>query len=483
MPASRELKPKTSHLKPSEVRVRIAPSPTGPFHIGTARTALFNWLFARQSGGKFILRVEDTDKERSGIKWEKEIMDGLTWLGLTWDEFYRQSERTEIYKKYLEKLLADSHAYYCCCTKEDLEGERQAMISQGLPAKYQGHCRNLAKPPPGKAPQVIRFKTQEAKVEFKDVIRGTVKFDAGLFGDMVIAKDLNMPLYNFAAVVDDEEMKITHVIRGEDHLSNTPKQILLQKALGFREPEYAHMPLILAADRSKLSKRYAESSFSEYIEKGYLPEALVNFLALLGWHSKEDKEVFTKEELIKEFDLKRVQKAGAVFNPEKLDWLQKEHLKLLSVDEITNRLEPLLKEKGIKIAKAFLGKIAEVEKRRIKTLKEFPDSAGFFFKLPDYKMELLMRQNETKEKTKKVLEETLATVEKIKEENFNRDGLAPALADIISREGRGAVLWPLRVAVSGLGASPDPLEIIDVLGKRESERRIKIAIERIKSEK
>ena len=327
-----------------EIRVRFAPSPTGLFHLGSGRTALFNWVYARKLGGKFILRIEDTDRERSKPEFEKGIYESLRWMGLDWDEGpdvggefgpYRQTERLHIYREYLEKLIKENWAYYCYCTKEELEEEREAMISQGLPAKYSGHCRNLTEAPAGKTPQLIRFKTPEMRVEFKDIIRGNVSFDSSLFGDIPLAKDLDTPLYNFAVVVDDELMHITHVIRGEDHVSNTPKQVLFQKALGFKELTYAHLPLILAADRSKLSKRYAETSLFEYEKQGYLSEAMVNFLILLGWHPKNDKEIFTIPELVEAFELERVQKAGAIFNEDKLLWINGEHIKIANPQKIS----------------------------------------------------------------------------------------------------------------------------------------------------
>ena len=478
-------------LKP--VRVRLAPSPTGPLHIGTVRTAIFNWLFARQNGGKFILRIEDTDSERSKKEYEKEILEGLEWLGLNWDEGpevkgdgylgeyapYRQSERGGIYGKYLEKLLDEKRAYFCYCTKEEIEAERQVMSSQGLPPKYGGHCRDLKEPPPGKKPQVIRFKTPEAKVEFRDLVRGKVVFDASLFGDLVIAKDLNTPLYNFAAVVDDSEMKISHVIRGEDHLSNTPKQILLQKTLGFEEPQYAHLPLILNPDRSKMSKRFAETSFLDYKKAGYLPAALFNFLALLGWHPKDDRELLTVDELIKEFDLKRAQKAGAVFNGEKLDWLQKEHLKGLSTDEIADYVEPILKEKNIGTTREFLKKVVDIERTRLKTLDELTDIGSFFFKTPDYDVKLLVWQEESINGIKEVLGEVLDIISGIKSENPDKDSLKNALSEVIEKRGRGVVLWPLRVALSGQAASPDPFDIMDVIGPGETVKRIEKAIDKI----
>lgn len=482
--------------------MRLAPSPTGPLHIGTARTALFNWLFARQQNGVFILRIEDTDVARSEKKYELELIEGLRWLGLEWDEGpsdadehgsstqmnadkrdfgpYRQSERKDIYEKYLKKLLEEKRAYFCYCTKEDLEAERQAMMAQGLPPKYGGHCRNLSEPPKGKEPQVIRFKMPEVKVEFKDLVRGAVIFDAALFGDIAIAKDIKNPLYNFAAVVDDEEMKISHVIRGEDHLSNTPKQILLQKALDFGEPIYAHLPLILSADRSKLSKRFAETSLLDYKRQGYLPEAVVNFCAFLGWHPKGDREVFSPDELIGEFDLKRVQKAGAVFDVKKLEWLQKKHLEKLSGEEIVNKLRPVLEAAGITTTtKAFLTNVVSVERERITTFGDFADTAGFFFQLPEYQPTLLAWQKEDLSKVKIVLEKTAKILDGL--EGFKKNIIGEALVPLIEQEGRGSVFWPLRAALSGLPASPDPMEIAEILGKKEVLRRLEVAIEKLRN--
>ncbi|MBU6500940.1 MAG: glutamate--tRNA ligase [Patescibacteria group bacterium] len=479
------------------IRVRLAPSPTGRLHIGTARIALVNWLFARQHNGTFVLRIEDTDKERSKKEYEEDLFLGLRWLGLEWDEGpalatndkkrsavestcgpYRQSERTEIYEKYLNRLLDEGKAYYCYCTKEDLEAEKQAMLAQGLPPKYGGHCRNINQQPAGKEPQVIRFKTPEGKIEFKDLIRGNMAFDGSLFGDIVIAKDLKTSLYNFAATVDDEEMHISHVIRGEDHLSNTPKQILIQKALGFKEPEYGHLPLILNPDRSKMSKRFADTALSEYISRGYLPEAIVNFLALLGWHPKDEREIFSLKDLVKEFDFKRIQKAGAVFNQDKLDWLQKEYMKNLSTEEITDQLMEILKNKNVSTDKDFLKKIIEIERPRLTTLNEFYSVAGFFFRLPEYDAKLLVwRETENIEKIKNILNLSTAIIKSSK--NIDRATLAASFAELINKEGRGSVLWPLRVALSGQAASPDPLEIIEALGKEESERRIKMAITKL----
>lgn len=475
------------------VRVRLAPSPTGSLHIGTARTALFNWLFARQNNGKFVLRIEDTDRERSEKKFENEILAGLKWIGLGWDEGpienqdgdlgnygpYRQSKRAEIYKKYLQRLLDEKKAYYCYCAKEELEAERQAMIADGLSPKYNGHCRNLINSPAGRKPQVIRFVTSETKIEFTDLIRGKVIFDGSLFGDQVIAKNLEAPLYNFAVVVDDETMEISHVIRGEDHLSNTPKQILMQKALDFETPVYAHLPLILAADRSKLSKRYAETSLLDYQEKGYLPGALLNFIALLGWHPEGNEEVMSRHEMVEKFDIKKIQKSGAVFNPEKLSWLNGQHIKNLSNRELLGLLNAELKEKNIFAKEEFMLKLIEVEKNRLKTTKDFIPQTDFFFELPNYETKLLKWKDESLPEVETSLSKSLRVIEKIGEDEFTDKKIREVLESLIGSTGRGQIYWPLRVALSGQRASPDPAEIGSIIGKEETARRIKLALEKV----
>lgn len=507
------------------VRVRMAPSPTGPLHVGGARTTLFNWLFARKHGGAFILRIEDTDKERSEKKYETEILEGLAWLGLDWDEGpladggrlpvvdekgeygpYRQSARTAIYKKYLEQLLEKGDAYYCYCTKEELEAQRQALVAQGLPPKYNGRCRALTSPPPGAKPEVIRFKVPETKVEFHDLVRGKVSFDAALFGDIIIAKDLDNPLYNFAVVVDDALMEISHVIRGEEHLANTPKQILMQRALRFPEPVYAHIPLILNPDRSKMSKRFADTALLQYRERGYLPEAVLNFLALLGWHPKDDREVLSAKDLIKEFDLARVQQAGAIFNEEKLNWLNREHIKKMTGKQLVRAVKPFLERTDFSAGAAiaaggtagatramgsgtaaaneeFLEKFVAVERTRANTLADFITNGRFFFALPEYEKELLIWKESSQKEAAAALKVIEEAVTKIGAKEFNRETLSAAVTYTITTvDGkRGSVLWPLRVALSGQKASPDPLEIMEVLGKEESLRRIALAREKLAS--
>ncbi|MCX6765208.1 MAG: glutamate--tRNA ligase, partial [Candidatus Nealsonbacteria bacterium] len=339
--------------KKAKVITRFAPSPTGLFHIGSARTALFNYLFARNKGGQFILRIEDTDKERSKPEFEKDIIDSLDWLGIKSDNGpIRQSERIEIYKKYLEKLLKDNKAYYCFCTPEELDAVRQDQSSRGVSPKYTGKCSNLSKEETEKnlkdgKKSVIRFRTPIRKVKFKDLVRGEIEFDGSLIGDFVIAKDLETPLYNFTVVVDDSEMAISHIIRGEDLLPNTPKQIFLEDALGFPQPQFAHLPLILGPDRSKLSKRHGATSVTEYRQKGYLPEVIVNFISFLGWNPGTDKEVYSLKELEQDFSLENISKGGAIFNVKRLDYLNGLYIRQKSLKELTELCIPFLVEKNL----------------------------------------------------------------------------------------------------------------------------------------
>jgi glutamyl-tRNA synthetase len=464
------------------VRVRFAPSPTGPFSLGNARTALFNWLFARHEGGAFLLRIEDTDKERSKKEYEKILLDGLKWLGFEWDEEpWRQSERLPVYKKYLERLLAEGKAYYCFCAPEELDAERQALLSQGLPPKYGGRCRTIpvaeTKERLKKEPAVIRFRTPEKEVVFTDMVRGRVAFDLGLIGDIVIAKDLESPLYNFAVVVDDYEMNITHVIRGEDHLSNTPKQIAIAEVLGIEPPHYAHLPLILGPDRKKLSKRYLETSLLDYRDRGYLKEAVLNFMVLMGWHPEEDREVLSVEEMLKEFTFKRVAKSGAVFNPEKLDWLNAHYIKNSPPEKLVEEAAPFLPEAWRKDG-AFLAKVLGAERERAKRLSDFKDLAGFFFALPDYEARKLIWRETPVVAISDNLRFTLDVLAKIPPA-AGKETIENYLMTVAEKRGRGEVLWPLRVALSGQDASPGPADIIAVLGLEESIRRIQVAIAKL----
>jgi glutamyl-tRNA synthetase len=467
------------------IRVRMAPSPTGHLHIGTVRTALFNWLFARQNGGMFVMRIEDTDPERSQKEYETEIIEGLAWLGISWDEGpneggpygpYRQSERTEIYASYLRKLLDRGDAYYCYCTKEELEAEKQVLIAQGLPPKYSGHCRNLKEPPAGKRPQVIRFKVPETKVEFHDLIRGTVTFDAGLFGDVVIAKSLNEPLYNFAVVVDDALMEITHVIRGEDHLSNTPKQILIRRAFGFSEPVYAHIPLILNPDRSKMSKRFSDTAVMDYRDRGYLPAALLNFLSFLGWHPKGEEDILTADELIAQFDLSRVQRTGAIFDQKKLDWLNREYLRKMSDGELAAAAAPFFVAAQLSEDSDKVRRVIAVVRDRATTLHDLAEDAKMFFSVPPYDPQLLVWKRAEPASVVPALRRAREAVAALSDGRFLRPEISSAIANITDPEHRGEILWPLRVALSGAASSPDPVDIMFAIGREESLRRIDAAI-------
>lgn len=470
------------------------------------------------------MRIEDTDVERSKPEFEKDIIENLEWLGLDWDEGppsaeqrgqnaelrgnltnsqresassprlsagpygpYRQSERTEIYKKYLEKLLAEHHAYYCFCTKEELEEERQARLAQGMPPKYGGKCRGLTAEEAQKRTlkgesAIIRFKTPETKISFHDLIRGLITFDMNLVGDFAIAKSVTEPLYNFSAAVDDEEMEISHVLRGEDHIANTPKQIVLQKALEFNEIHYAHFPLILDADRHKMSKRYSAAGVGEYRQQGYLPEALFNFLALLGWRaSEDDKEIMAKEELITKFDLRRVQKGGAVFSIEKLDWMNGQYIKFmgsLTLIEKIREFTALPKD----LNDRELIKIADLAKSRMKKLTEFEPLSKFFWELPEYQAELLVWKSTPRSQILANLRDAAEILSGVRDADFEKTALEQALQKLAAERGMGAVLWPIRAALSGSEYSPGPYEIMDILGKKRTLERLTTAIKKLENE-
>ena len=480
----------------------MAPSPTGPLHVGGARTTLFNYLFAKKNKGKFVLRIEDTDTQRSEQKWTDEIINELRWLGIEWDEGpdiggefepYKQSQRLDIYEKYLKKLLEEKKAYYCFCSEEELENKRQEQMSRGVAPKYDGKCAHLPdeivkKNLEEKKPSVIRFGVHNKKIKFNDLVRGEVEFDAGLLGDVVIAKDFNTPLYHFAVVVDDFLMQISHVIRGEEHLSNTPRHILLQEALGFYQPTYAHLPLMLNTDRSKLSKRQGDVALSDYHGQGYLPEALVNFMVLLGWNPGTEKEVFSLPQLVKEFSIEKVQKAGAIFNIQRLDYLNGLYIREKPIEKLTELCIPYLKEAGLlvqgQISQNKLQEIVEVSRTRMKKLSDIVSLSDFFFtnKLA-YDKDLLkwqkMGDGEVKDSlifSEKILSEikkwdlkNLETELFAGSEGFNSEKNYP-------EKNKGYLLWPLRVALSGKDSSPSPFEIADILGKEKTLKRIEDAI-------
>lgn len=506
------------------VRTRFAPSPTGPLHMGNARTALFSYLFAKQERGDFILRIEDTDKERSKKEWERDLLDNLEWLGLQWDEGpekggfgpYRQSERTEIYREHLEKLLKEQKAYWCYCSAEELEAQRQDQASRGETPRYSGRCRTLSPKEreenlkSGK-PAVIRFIVEPKKTVFKDLIRGEIAFDNALSGDMIIAKDLETPLYNFTVVVDDHLMRITHVIRGEDHISNTPKQLLLQEALGFpQEIQYAHLPLLLGEDKTKLSKRHGDNSVTRFRKEGYLPEAMVNFLALLGWNPGDEREVFTLQGLISEFSLERVQKGNAVFSLQRLDWINGYYIRQKDAKTLAKLTLPYLKEAGLletngngeqkgfslKLQKAnpytvketgegvsleFLSEVVALHQERLKKLSEIAQVADFFFKKDlDYAKDILpwkgMSDREVGESLNKAKELLLG----FKEQDWTKEKLEKVLLKEAEATGdKGRLLWPLRVALTGRKASAGPFEVASILGGEKTFLRIDQAIAKV----
>ena len=526
-------------IKPGEIRVRIAPAPTGFLHIGTARTALFNYLFAKKYEGVFIVRIEDTDVERSKPEYEADILMNLKWLGLEWDEGptlsnqnkkyigdrgpYRQSERREIYAKYLKKLLDEDKAYYCFCSEEELEAQRQYQLSIGEPPRYSGKCSNLSKEITKKylaegRPSVIRFRVPAKKVEFEDLIRGKIEFDTDLMGDIVIAKNLFTPLYNLACVIDDYEMQISYVIRGEDHISNTPKQIILQEAFGLPSPKYAHLPLILGPNRAKLSKRHGAVSVSEYRKQGYLPEAIINFMAFLGWNPGGNREIYSLASLIKEFSLENVQKGGAVFNIKRLDFLNGFYIRQKSIEKLTELslsyliekrlITPIFKERqyppaygakeiipkykisesGEEISLDFLQKTIAIYQERLKKLSEIPELTDFFFKEKlEYEKDLLKWEKMTDKEIKSSLDKLEKILSKIKTEEFNRVELekillpeAEKFAENLDKgKNRGYLLWPLRVALTGKKSSAGPFEIAEILGKEKTLKRIREAKKRI----
>lgn len=463
-----------------KIRVRFAPSPTGPLNIGGVRTALFNWLFAKKMVGDFILRIEDTDIQRSEKKFEEDIQKSLVWLGLEWNELYRQSERIEIYESYLLSLLEKKQAYYCFCTEEELEAEYNSQLAQGITPKYGGRCERIPKEEAEerakKEKAMIRFRTPEKEISFHDLVRGKITFDAKLIGDFIIAKGIKEPLYNFANVVDDFEMNITHVIRGEEHTSNTPRQIVMQESLEFPPLVYAHLPLILGQNKKKLSKRDLAKSILDYRKEGYLPESILNFLVLLGWHPQKDREVLSVKEMIEEFGFERVQKAGGIFNPEKLDWLNGHYIREKSVEELTHLLLPIIPE-GWKSDNERLRKAVEMEKDRIKRLDEFPRIADFFFSIPEYDKNILVWKNSDEKTAVEVLESFKKEIS-LKNEIRSKEDVENILNSLAEKFGKGPVFWPVRAALSGKSASPGPVELAFALGKKEILYRISFALEK-----
>ncbi len=443
-----------------QVVTRFAPSPTGSLHIGGSRTALFNYLYARKHNGRFILRIEDTDKARSSTAFESEIIKAMEWLSLKYDEMYRQSEREEIYKKYIEILLKNDNAYI---SKEDTGGDEN------------------------KRSEVIRFKNPNEKVTFDDLIRGEVTFDTSDLGDFIIARSIDEPLYHLTVVVDDKEMGVTHVIRAEEHISNTPRQLLIIRALGFEEPKYAHIPLILAPDKSKLSKRHGAVSTLDYRDKGYLPDAVINYLALLGWNPGTEQEIFSKQELIEFFSISQVQKGGAIFSEEKLSWINKAHLKNLSKIELRDQIQ-----KRINANYKALGKTTEIDESQAEMVRDlfserisvFCDidewqkngELDFIFNDPNISKEEIVWKDSTIESTILHLNFIEEKLNNLSESEFKYERIKSAIWEYADEKGRGEVLWPFRFALSGQKKSPDPFSLAEVFGRDTTLKRVKNAV-------
>jgi glutamyl-tRNA synthetase len=423
---------------------RFPPSPTGFLHVGRARTALFNYLFTKHTGGKMVFRIEDTDKERSKKEYEENIIECLKWLGITYDSGpFRQSERNEIYTKYLKKMLENGSAYI----SKETEGDRS---------------------------EVIRFKNPNKKITFTDLIRGDVTMDTTDLEDFVIARSMEEPLYHLTVVVDDHEMGVTHVIRGDDGISNTPRQILIQEGIGAQRPLYAHIPLILAADRSKLSGRHGAVSVTEFRDMGYLPEAFINFLALLGWNPGTEQEIFSMDELVKIFSLEKVQKAGAIFNVEKLNWFNKKYIEKLDNVTLMKHAEKFIPKD---VPQKYLSTLAPLIKEKISYFAQIPElfkgELSFVYGTGKYPKEKLMWKQETDiSASKNNLKLVIDVISNMKDTQFNAADIKSQIWPLAEKIGKGNVLWPMRFALSGQDRSPDPFVISAILGKEETLARL-----------
>jgi len=462
------------------IRVRFAPSPTGFLHIGGARTALFNWLYAKSHNGTFILRIEDTDRERSTDEYIEAIIEGMKWLGLEWNEGpFRQTDRFDIYRSYVEKLLKEGKAYHCYCSPEELEAKRKEAMSQGRALKYDGKCRDLKEPVKGVAP-VVRFRMPaEGQTIVDDLIKGSVTFENEQLDDLIILRSDGTPTYNLTVVVDDVDMKITHVIRGDDHLNNTPRQLQLYKAFGYAVPQFAHLPMILGSDKARLSKRHGATSVMAYYDMGYLPGALVNYLVRLGW-SYGDQEIFSIEELIKYFSFVNVGKAAAVFNPEKLLWLNSQYMiNSLSSDLAKLVIPFLVKDGAISEGRAldmdWLSKAIDTLKERSKTMIELAGSLRYYI-AEDVVYDAKAKEKFLNDSSRGMLAELKEGMGSLSD--FSEAELEGLFKAIVERHGvkLGALAQPVRVALTGGTQSPGIFEVIAVLGREKTLRRLERAI-------
>jgi len=485
---------------PEPIRVRYAPSPTGFPHVGNIRTALFNWLFARHSSGRFIVRIEDTDVARRVEGAVEAILASLRWLGLDWDEGpevggnygpYFQSQRLDKYKAVAEQLVAQGNAYYCYCSPERLEAMRAEQVRRKQPPGYDRHCRNLSdterkqKQAEGITP-VVRFKTPlEGQTRFHDLIWGDVVFDNSTLDDFVLLKSDGYPTYHLANIVDDHLMAISHILRAEEWLASTPRHCLLYDALGYARPNFAHLPMILGPDRSKLSKRHGAVSITEYREQGYLPEAMVNFLALLGWSLDDKTEIILRDQLVQNFSLERISKTAAIFNIEKLNWMNGVYIRSLTPDDFAQRALPFL-EKGLPpevkrpLPSDYVRRMTPLIRERAKTLAEVPQLADFFFIEMEYDYSLLISKGMTREVTIKALEASELRLSQL--DSFDEQSLEALLRPLAEELGlkTGQLFGSLRVAVTGKTATPPLFQTMAVLGRERCLNRIEVALDRLR---
>ncbi|HHL40495.1 MAG TPA: glutamate--tRNA ligase [Deltaproteobacteria bacterium] len=457
------------------VRTRFAPSPTGYLHIGGARTALFNWLFARHHKGRFILRIEDTDLARSTEESIEAILDGMRWLGLDWDEGpYFQSRRSGLYSEHARRLLDSGAAYRCWCTPDELAHRREKALAGGRPPGYDGRCRDRTDAPDG--PFALRFRVPAGSTVVNDAVKGATAFDHAQLEDFVIVRSDGTPTYNLCVVVDDATMDITHVIRGDDHLNNTPKQILLYEALGYKPPVFAHLPMILGADGTRLSKRHGAASVTAYREAGYLPHALVNYLARLGW-SHGDEEIFSLDELVEKFSLDAVGRSSSIFNPDKLRWLNQHYIKQTPPGELAALLAPFLKALGVDAGgDDRLERIAATLRERASDLREMAESALFYFgDEVEYAPEAARRfLTADRAEPFRLLIEALSSLD-----DFSEEAVEGAFREVLDRTGLklGKLAQPVRVALTGATVSPGIFETIAAMGRTMTLRRLERAVD------
>jgi glutamyl-tRNA synthetase len=466
------------------VKTRFAPSPTGYLHIGSLRTALYNYLFAKKSGGIFALRIEDTDRQRYVEGAVEKLIATLNTVGLNFDEGpVVQSERLSLYQKHAKQLVDQGDAYYCFCTKERLEELRHQQELAKMPTKYDRRCLSLSseeiqkRTAAGEA-HVVRLKIPEGNTAFDDVIRGRITISNNEVDDQVLLKSDGFPTYHLAVVVDDHDMSVTHVIRGDEWLSSVPKHVVLYRAFGWELPIYAHLPLILNPDRSKLSKRQGDVAVEDYLMKGYLPETLVNFVALIGYNPKADQEIYTIDELIASFELEKINRSGGVFNKEKLDWMNAEYIRKMSNDDLAISVKPFLESTGKGIDSETLKRICTVEKERLVTLADIVEKIDGYARMPAMDANLLVWKKSDATDAKRQIEAVEQVLSGLDESAFGQIGLLEAaVKKYIDDNGlqNGNVLWPMRVALSGRTASPGPFELAWVLGQQETLKRLRAA--------